>query len=68
MSHIATCKLNKLLRYAEWFGTKDVEREREIKKKKRRKDVISDTPESTDQSRSTTVVGIEQMIQILFKV
>jgi hypothetical protein len=30
LSHIATCKLNKLLsRYAEPVGTKDVERERD---------------------------------------
>jgi hypothetical protein len=44
------------------------EREREIKKKKKKGCHLGHTPESTDQSRSTTVVGIEQMIQILFKV
>ena len=42
-------------------------RERD-KKKKKKGCHLGHTPESTDQSRSTTVVGIEQMIQILFKV
>jgi hypothetical protein len=44
-------------------------RERDKKKEKKKKGChLGHTPESTDQSRSTTVVGIEQMIQILFKV
>jgi hypothetical protein len=43
LSHIATCKLNKLLRYAEWFGTKDVERERERDKKKEEERMSSRT-------------------------
>ena len=35
------------------------ERLREMKKKKRKKDDISDTHKSTDQSRPTIVVGIK---------
>jgi hypothetical protein len=35
------------------------ERLREIKKKERKKDDISDTHKSTDQSRPTIVVGIK---------
>jgi hypothetical protein len=48
--------------YAEWVGTKDVERETERDKKEKKKGDFSDTNKSTDQSRPTIVVGIKSSL------